>query len=85
MSGTVINWTPAKAQSLLEAYEDAKARGDVDFTWTEMDGNGFFAKKVADHPMHGPYVKRLLDYLTETFKLNPYQPKREYREGEEGQ
>lgn len=85
MSGTVINWTRAKAESLREAYEDALSRRDTEFTWTEMDGNGFMAKKIKDHPMVTAYAKHLLDYLEGEFKRLPDQPKQPYREGEEGQ
>jgi hypothetical protein len=85
MSGTVINWTREKAQSLQEAYNDAVARRDTEFTWTEMNGNGFMARKIADHPMHTAYAKHLLDYLAEQFLKTPDQPKRPYNEGEEGQ
>ena len=45
---TVINWTRLKAESLREAYDEARERGDEEFTWTEMNGNGFMAQKIAD-------------------------------------
>lgn len=85
MSGTVINWTRAKAESLREAYEEALAARQTEFTWTEMDGNGFMARKIKDHPMVTTYVKYLLEYLEGEFAKMPDQPKRDYREGEEGQ
>lgn len=85
MSGTVINWTRAKAESLREAYDEAVAARETQFTWTEMNGNGFMARKIADHPMHTAYAKYLLEYLEGEFAKMPDQPKREYREGEEGQ
>ncbi len=82
---TVINWTRLKAESLREAYDEARERGDEEFTWTEMNGNGFMAQKIADHPMLVSYAKYLLEYLEGEFAKQPDQPKRPYNEGEEGQ
>lgn len=85
MSGTVINWTRLKAESLREAYDEAVAARQTEFTWTEMNGNGFMARKIADHPMHTGYAKHLLDYLEGEFAKQPDQPRQPHHEGEEGQ
>lgn len=85
MSGTVINWTRLKAESLREAYDEAIAARQTEFTWTEMDGNGFMARKIKDHPMLTSYAKYLLEYLEGELAKQPDQPRQPYREGEEGQ
>lgn len=81
---TVISWDRAKTESLRAALNTALIAGKREFTWTEMSGTGFFAKKVADHQIDTGYAKHMLTFLDTQFKT-PDEPKRPYNEGEEGQ
>lgn len=85
MSQGMIAFTRDKYTSLKDAYDSAVKEGKREFTWTEMENPGRFARKVKDHVMVTRYAKYVLEYLSGQFSRMPDVPAQPNNEGEEGQ
>jgi hypothetical protein len=84
MSKTIA-WNKDKLAALKAAYAEAVLARKDQFDFNEVEGTGFFAKKIDTHPFVTRFAHYLIEYLEKEFARNADQPKRPNNEGEEGQ